>query len=80
MTTRVFAVDGMSCGHCVKAITDEVSSVPGVSAVQVDLAGRTVLPGLIDCHAHFAHWGMNLAAHQDQSLMREKLSFRDGCT
>ena len=35
----------------------------------VDLAGRTVMPGLIDCHAHFAHWGMNLIAHQDKSLM-----------
>src|SRR6266536_3557685 len=35
----------------------------------VDLAGRTVLPGLIDCHAHFAHWGMNLIAHQNKSLM-----------
>ena len=28
----------------------------------VDLAGRTVMPGLIDCHIHFAHWGMNLIA------------------
>lgn len=35
----------------------------------VDLGGKTIMPGLIDCHAHFAHWGMNLAAHQDQSLM-----------
>ncbi|MFN8634315.1 MAG: amidohydrolase family protein [Chloroflexota bacterium] len=35
----------------------------------IDLAGRTVMPGLIDCHAHFAHWGMNLIAHQDRSLM-----------
>ena len=35
----------------------------------VELAGRTIVPGLIDCHAHFAHWGMNLIAHQDKSLM-----------
>lgn len=35
----------------------------------VDLGGKTVMPGLIDCHAHFAHWGMNLLAHQDKSLM-----------
>ncbi len=35
----------------------------------VDLGGRTVMPGLIDCHIHFAHWGMNLIAYQGQSLM-----------
>ena len=35
----------------------------------MDLAGRTVMPGLIDCHIHFAHWGMNLIAHQGKSLM-----------
>jgi imidazolonepropionase-like amidohydrolase len=40
------------------------------SEVQVvDLGGRAVMPGLIDCHIHFAHWGMNLIAHQGKSLM-----------
>ncbi|RBY88229.1 cation-transporting ATPase [Blastococcus sp. TBT05-19] len=28
----------MTCGHCVTAVTEEVSSVPGVTAVDVDLA------------------------------------------
>jgi imidazolonepropionase-like amidohydrolase len=35
----------------------------------VDLAGRRIMPGLIDCHAHFAHWGTNLAAYQDKRVM-----------
>jgi imidazolonepropionase-like amidohydrolase len=35
----------------------------------VDLAGATVMPGIIDTHVHFAHWGMNLIAKHDQSLM-----------
>ena len=35
----------------------------------VDLGGKTVMPGLIDTHIHFAHWGMKLIEHQDKSLM-----------
>lgn len=30
-------VSGMTCGHCVNAVTEEVSAVPGVTAVEVDL-------------------------------------------
>jgi copper chaperone CopZ len=29
----------MTCGHCVDAVTAEVSQLPGVTAVDVDLAG-----------------------------------------
>jgi copper chaperone CopZ len=34
----------MTCGHCVNAVTEEVSAGPGVTAVDVDLAsgGLTV--------------------------------------
>ena len=37
-------VVGMTCGHCVSAVTEEVSQVPGVTGVDVDLAsgGLTV--------------------------------------
>lgn len=35
-------VDGMSCGHCVKAITAAVEPLPGVDGVSVDLDGGTV--------------------------------------
>ena len=41
----------------------------GSEVTVVDLGGKTVMPGLIDCHAHFAHWGNNLLAYQDKSLM-----------
>ena len=40
--TRNYTVPGMTCGHCVAAITDEVTSVPGVSAVEVDLDTKIV--------------------------------------
>jgi imidazolonepropionase-like amidohydrolase len=41
----------------------------GTDVRMVDLGGRTIMPGIIDCHTHFAHWGMNLIAYQDKSLM-----------
>lgn len=38
MTTEVIKVQGMSCGHCKKAVESAVSSLPGVSDVEVDLS------------------------------------------
>lgn len=41
MATTDYTVSGMSCGHCVKSVTDEVSDLEGVRDVQVDLeSGR----------------------------------------
>jgi copper chaperone CopZ len=42
VTTRTYTVEGMSCQHCVDAITGEVRGVAGVAGVQVDLATGTV--------------------------------------
>ena len=42
MTTRTYTVDGMTCEHCVHAITGEVTKLPGVADVTVDLTGKTV--------------------------------------
>lgn len=41
-TTAVYTVDGMSCGHCVNSVTEEVTEVAGVTDVAVDLEGKTV--------------------------------------
>jgi copper chaperone len=38
----VLEVHGMSCAHCVAAITSAVSALPGVTGVDVDLAGGLV--------------------------------------
>jgi copper chaperone CopZ len=40
--TATYAVAGMTCRHCVDAITSEVSAVPGVTGVVVDLGAGTV--------------------------------------
>ena len=42
MTTERFQVPGVSCQHCVTAITKEVSALPGVQHVQVALDNKTV--------------------------------------
>jgi copper chaperone len=36
-STTTFAVTGMTCGHCVAAVTEELFAVPGVTDVHVDL-------------------------------------------
>jgi copper chaperone len=44
--SREFNVKGMTCEHCVLSVTEEVSEVPGVENVDVDLAaGRLVVRG-----------------------------------
>jgi copper chaperone len=37
MTTQTFPVTGLTCGHCVGAITSELSVLAGVTDVQIDL-------------------------------------------
>jgi imidazolonepropionase-like amidohydrolase len=54
-------------GGKIGAVTRERVTGPDVRVVE--LAGRTIMPGLIDTHVHFAPWGLNLIGAQDRSLM-----------
>ena len=46
MTTNTFDVQGMTCGHCVRSVTEEISAVDGVESVDVDLEkGTAVVAG-----------------------------------
>jgi copper chaperone CopZ len=43
-TTSTYPVTGMTCGHCVTSIKEEVGTLPGVTHVEVDLvSGGTSL-------------------------------------
>lgn len=42
MSTSTYTVTGMTCGHCVAAVTEEVSKIAGVTGVQVDLGSGAV--------------------------------------
>lgn len=54
----------------------------------IDLEGRALLPGLVDCHVHFALWSLDLFAHADepisylaaQTFRALADALRDGCT
>ena len=44
MSTETYTVTGMTCSHCVASVTEEVSELPGVQDVQVDLdSGRVTV-------------------------------------
>jgi len=37
VSNQIFPLTGLTCGHCVGAITTELRAVPGVTDVQIDL-------------------------------------------
>lgn len=44
-STQTFEVDGMTCGHCVSSVTEELSGLAGVEGVDVQLVagGRSTV-------------------------------------
>lgn len=43
MTEKTYRVPDISCEHCVRAITDELTRINGVEVVNVDLASKNVV-------------------------------------
>ena len=37
MSTETYTVTGMTCGHCVSSVTEELGGLPGVNDVKVEL-------------------------------------------
>jgi copper chaperone len=42
MSTIIVTVTGMTCGHCASSVREEVGAIPGVRAVDVDVASGKV--------------------------------------
>ncbi|TPG37450.1 heavy-metal-associated domain-containing protein [Mycolicibacterium hodleri] len=42
ITTSTYAVTGMTCGHCVSAVSEELSALAGVAGVSVELVAGGV--------------------------------------
>lgn len=66
---QTYEIKGMTCGHCVKAVTKALAKVPGVAGVPgVDLAsGRAVIEGAPDEQAV-------IAAIQDEGYQATRAS------
>jgi copper chaperone CopZ len=46
MSEHHYTVEGMTCAHCVAAVTNEVSQIPGAEHVEVDLeSGSLAIEG-----------------------------------
>jgi len=48
MTTQVYKVSGMTCGHCVASVTEEINEIDGVTEVRVDLVADGVSDVTVD--------------------------------
>ena len=44
MATARYLVQGMTCGHCVNAVTEGLSAIPGVTDVSIELVEGGVSP------------------------------------
>lgn len=52
MSISTYTVIGMTCGHCVASVTEEVSELPSVTDVQVELAtGLLTVTGEADAQS-----------------------------
>lgn len=43
MGEHSYSVQGMSCAHCVAAVTEQVSQIPGAEQVEVDLESGSLM-------------------------------------
>jgi copper chaperone CopZ len=41
-TTTTFTVTGMTCAHCVEAVTEEVAKLVNVNGIEIDLSSGAV--------------------------------------
>lgn len=49
-----FSVDGMTCGNCVRHVTEELTALPGVTDVQVELVAGGSSPVTVTSDAPLA--------------------------
>jgi imidazolonepropionase-like amidohydrolase len=60
--------DGALLVHDTNVVGISTGDLPSDVTV-LDVGGRTIMPGIIDAHIHFALWAPELILHQDKSVM-----------
>lgn len=55
METTKITVSGMTCGHCVAAVTEELQAIDGVQDVQIDLVAGGDSPVTITSDSALSH-------------------------
>ncbi|MGP6172178.1 heavy-metal-associated domain-containing protein [Microbacterium sp. A196] len=54
-------IDGMTCGHCVSSVTEELSAVAGVNSVAVDLAAGGTSTATVSADAAISNSALEAA-------------------
>ena len=57
-------VNGMTCGHCVNAVTDELSALPGVAEVAVQLVSGGVSTVTVTSDGPLDHGAVRAAVEE----------------
>jgi copper chaperone CopZ len=64
MSTTTLDVTGMTCEHCVHAVTTELTGLDGVTAVNIDLVAGGVTPVTISSDAPVAEDALRAAVDE----------------
>ncbi|MDO3634586.1 heavy-metal-associated domain-containing protein [Mycolicibacterium arseniciresistens] len=65
MSTVTLTVTGMTCGHCAASVREEVSSIDGVTGVDVDVSsGRLTIDSVRELDAQVIRNAVEEAGYQ----------------
>lgn len=65
-----YEVEGMTCGHCVSAVTQELTRLPGVRGVDVDLVAGGVSTVVVTSDRPLADEDARAAIHEAGYTLR----------
>ncbi len=64
MSSTTITVVGMTCGHCAKSVTEELTALPGVTDVSIDLHPGEPSPVTISSEAELDRAAVEAAVRE----------------